>query len=216
MNPFPSPAPDAPSDNVRNTDRLEAFSDGVIAIAITLLVLEVRVPHLDPGQGEADLLRALGDLWPAYVGYLTSFLTIGVLWANHHNIFRFFALTDQRLVVLNMLLLLCIGFIPFPTALLADYIGEPGERTATLVYGAWFTVTALFYNLVWRYATHDRRLIHPDTPQAALDAVNRRFQVGVPIYLVATLVAFFNPALSLVIFLALALFYILPSSSART
>jgi len=153
-------------------------------------------------------------LWPAYFGYLTSFLTIGVMWANHHNIFRFLARTDQRLVVFNTLLLLCIGFIPFPTALLAEYITEPGQRTATLIYGATFTVTALFYYLLWWYPTHDRRLVLLETPQAILDAVNRRFRIGAPIYLAASLFALVRTAFSLVVILALALFYIVPGALA--
>ncbi len=131
-------------DNRRDTERLETFSDGVFAIAITLLVLEIAVPHLEPGGGESDLLRELRHLWPAYFGYLASFLTIGVMWANHHNIFHYLAHTDHRLVIFNTLPLFWIEFNPFPTALLAEYIAEPGERTATLVYGATFTITALF------------------------------------------------------------------------
>ena len=121
--------------SVRPTDRLEAFSAGVIAIAITLLVIEIRPPHTGEGQGSAALLRALGDLWPNYLGDLISFLTIGIMWINHHNIFRFFARTDPWLVALNTLFLLCVGFVPFPTALLAEYLGHPGSRAAALVYG---------------------------------------------------------------------------------
>ena len=131
--------------NGRDTNRLEAFSDGVIAIAITLLVLEIRVPE---AHGAAELWRALRELWPAYLGYLISFLIIGIMWANHHTIFRYINRTDHYLVVINLLLLLCIAFIPFPTALLAEYLGHPEEQVGGIVYSGAFFVTTLVYNLL--------------------------------------------------------------------
>ena len=99
--------------------RIEAFSDGVFAIAITLLVIEIGVPHI---QGEGTTLsHALLEQWPSYLGYAISFLQIGVIWANHHNRFRFIARSDHILLFLNILFLMCVAFIPFPTALLAEY-----------------------------------------------------------------------------------------------
>ncbi len=203
------------ADNSRDTDRLEAFSDAVIAIAITLLIIEIGVPHASEGEHftAGDLLNALLDLWPSYLGYVVSFLTIGIMWINHHNIFRFIGRTDQRLVVLNTLFLLCIAFIPFPTAVLAEYLGEDGERTAVVFYGASFTVTAVFYYLLWSYPTRGRRLVDPAVPQAAIDAVERRFRIGWPIYLAATLIALVSPPVGMAIFAALAIFYVLPTSS---
>ncbi|HET7095346.1 MAG TPA: TMEM175 family protein, partial [Thermomicrobiales bacterium] len=152
--------------NRRETNRLEAFSDGVIAIAITLLVLELRAPEL-PEASPAALWRALGDLWPAYVGYVISFATIGILWANHRTIFEVIDRVDHELVLTNLLLLFCIGVIPFPTSLVADYLGRPAERTAVLVYSGWFLLTALSFNLVWRAAARDGRLLDPNADPVA-------------------------------------------------
>ncbi len=197
----------------RDTSRLEAFSDGVIAIAITLLVLEVRVPDRAGIATTGQLWRHLGDLWPDYLGYLISFGTIGVMWANHHAIFKYIALTNHYLLLLNSLLLLCIGFLPFPTALLADYLGHPGERAAVIVYSGWFLVTALAYNRLWWYASHDRRLIDPNADSRAVEAVTRRFRLGPPSYLLAFLLSFVSTAASLIVRLLLALLYVLPNAA---
>lgn len=196
--------------NARDTTRLEAFSDGVFAIAITLLIIEIRPPHIPDGAGSPELARELLALWPAYLGYLISFLTIGIMWINHHYIFGFIARTDPWLTALNTLFLLCVAFIPFPTALLADYLGHPGQQVAALAYGGWFTVTAIAYNVLWRYPTSRRRLVAPDVPQASLDDVSRRFNFGPPVYLIATLLALISPILSVAVQLVLAIVYLLP------
>ena len=196
--------------NAREPDRLEAFSDGVIAIAITLLIIEVHVPDHANVHSAGDLLDELIGLWPSYLGYLVSFLTIGIMWINHHNIFRFIARTDQKLVVFNTLFLFCVAFIPFPTAVMAEYLGHPGQRTAVVFYGACLTVTAVFFYLLWAYPTRGRRLIDPAVDQRAIDAVERRFRVGWPTYLAGTLVALVAPLVGMFVFLALALFYLLP------
>jgi uncharacterized membrane protein len=201
--------------NTRDTDRLEAFSDGVIAIAITLLIIEIGVPHIEDG-GNRELLEQLLHLWPSYLGYVVSFLTIGIMWINHHLIFRFIARTDQRLIVLNTLFLLCVAFIPFPTAVMAEYLGEPGQRTAVAFYGGAFTVTAVCYYLLWSYPTRGRRLVEADTDQRAIDTIERRFRVGWPIYLAGTLVALVVPLVGMFVFLALALFYVLPYLASAT
>src|SRR5687767_6469693 len=114
---------ETPGQGQRDTDRLEAFSDGVIAIAITLLVLEVRVPHPEPGE---TLWQALGNLWPSYVGYALSFLIIGIIWANHHDIFNHIGSVDRTFVLINTLFLMTVSFIPFPTALLSEYLTHEG------------------------------------------------------------------------------------------
>ena len=195
----------------RDTNRLETFSDGVIAIAITLLIIEIGVPHLEGEEaGNRALFDALLDLWPSYLGYVVSFLTIGIMWINHHNIFRFIARTDQKFLALNLLLLLCIAFLPFPTAVMAEYLGEPGQRTAVVLYGASFTVTAVFYYLLWSYSSRGRRLIDPSVNQRAIDAVERRYRLGAPIYLAGTLVGAIVPLAGMLVFLTLDLFYVLP------
>jgi uncharacterized membrane protein len=116
---------DRSEDGDIDTGRIEAFSDGVFAIAITLLVLEVRVPHLKDAPIGTTLLGALIEQWPSYLGYAMSFLIIGIIWANHHNRFKYIKRSDHILLTLNTFFLMCVSFIPFPTALLAEYIREP-------------------------------------------------------------------------------------------
>ena len=135
----------------RDTDRLEAFTDAIIAIAITLLVLDIKVPSREANDSNQALWHSLGDIWPNYFGYALSFIVLGIMWVNHHQIFQYIARTNHAFLIINVFFLLCVSFLPFPTALVAEYIGHEGNRTATIVYTGWFLVTAIFYNLIWRY-----------------------------------------------------------------
>jgi uncharacterized membrane protein len=193
----------------RETNRLEAFSDGVIAIAITLLVLELQAPHM-PDASPAALWRALGDLWPAYVGYVISFATIGILWANHRTMFEVIDQVDHEMILTNLLLLFCIGVIPFPTSLVADYLGRPAERTAVLLYSGWFLLTALSFNLVWRAAARDGRLLDPNADPVAVQGITHRFRLGLAANAFAFVVAFVSPEASLVVLFLLDLTFVLP------
>ena len=204
-----------PADGERDTLRLEAFSDGVIAIAITLLVLEVHVPTLEESDDGRKLWSELFDLWPSYLGYLISFVTIGILWANHHDIYKYIARVDRNLVLLNTLFLLTVSFLPFPTALLAEYLTHEGERAATIVYSGWFLVVALSYNVLWRYPSNNRHLLESDADPVAVATISRRFNFGAPTYLVAFIAAFIYPPASLVILTLLALLYLLPNTISR-
>src|SRR5712691_10509824 len=133
------------------TSRLEAFSDGVFAIAGTLLVLDLRVPSDDP-----DLSRRLLGLWPAYAAYLVSFLTIGIIWVNHHTLLEHCRRVDRRFLYLNLLLLIAVGIVPFPTALVDQYIlSERGATAALVVYGLGAVLIAIAFTGVSLYATHD-------------------------------------------------------------
>ena len=201
----------ATAGNSRSTDRLEAFSDGVIAIAITLLILEVRVPTETAVEEAGGLGQALLKLWPSYLGYLLSFVIIGIMWANHHEIFRHIARTDHYLVLINLLFLFCIGFVPFPTALMADNLGHDGERTAVIVYAGWFLLTALAYNLLWWYPSHDGRLLAPDADREVVQTITRRFRLGPPSYALAFVLAFLYPPASLAVLFLLAVLYVLPN-----
>jgi uncharacterized membrane protein len=178
----------------------------VFAIAVTLLILDVRVP-----AGHGSLAHGLWQAWPGYVGYLISFVTIGIMWANHHSIFRLIDRSTHGLVVVNLLLLLCVAFLPFPTKVLGEHLQGSGadERTAIIFYSGSFFVTAIFYNALWRVASRDNRLIAPGFEGAAAE-VSRRFNYGPPSYLLATLVALFSAQTSLALDGALALLYILP------
>src|SRR5215216_5013281 len=203
-------SPGAGSD----TTRLEAFSDGVIAIAITLLVLEIRVP--EEAESASALWAGLRDLWPAYLGYLISFATIGIMWANHHTIFRLITRTSHYLILFNLLFLLCLAFIPFPTALLTHTLGHPDERAGIIVYSGAFLVTALAYNLLWSYAASRAPALMPDAPPQAVQSITRRFRLGPPAYAIAFALAFINTTASLLILAAIALTYVLPYSARET
>jgi uncharacterized membrane protein len=186
---------------------METFSDGVFAIAATLLVLEIGV-----GTNSADLGHDLLHLWPSYLAYVTSFVTIGIIWMNHHTCVDTLSRVDRPLLFLNTLLLLTVAFLPFPTRLVADYLQKPGEQSAVYAYAATLVVMACIYNVWWRYASGNRRLIADDVPASRVRAISRAFDPGPPIYLVTLLVAFFSPLASVFLTLAIAAFY-LPSAA---
>jgi uncharacterized membrane protein len=194
------------------TARLETFSDGVFAIAITLLIIEVHVPAREHAETLGhELLR----LWPSYIGYLTSFLTIGVMWINHHYVFELIARIDRTMLLLNTLLLMLVAFVPFPTAVLAQFIETDGARAAAILYGATLTLTAITFFAWWRYASAGRRLIDEWVSQEAIDDITRAYTPGTLLYGGAALVAFVQPWLSAALYLAIAVFYALPLAQWR-
>jgi uncharacterized membrane protein len=190
-----------------DTQRLEAFSDGVFAIAITLLVLEIAVPHVESGS----LALALWDEWPSFFGYTLSFVTIGIMWMNHHSLFKDIERTDHFLLVFNLLLLMSISFVPFSTAVLAEYLQDEDRRTvATLFYGSSFVLTAIFFDALWLYASRDRRLIDRHISDVRVRSRTRRFLPGPAVYAAALPLALITPWLTLGVYVALAVLYLLP------
>jgi uncharacterized membrane protein len=191
-----------------DTTRIEAFSDGVFAIAITLLIIEVGVPHVEGGETLAHALRAL---WPAYFGYALSFVTIGIMWANHHAMFRDIDRTDHTMTMLNLGLLLCIAFMPFPTAVVAEYMEDDrNARAAMLAYGGTLTITAIFFNLMWLYASWKRRLIDEHVSDARVRSRTARYLPGTPLYAIGLLLALVNTWAAITWWSVLAVFYLLP------
>jgi uncharacterized membrane protein len=193
---------------MEGTTRLETFSDGVFAIAATLLVLEIGV---DSSAGH-DLGSTLLHLWPSYLAYVTSFVTIGIIWMNHHTCVETMRRADRTLLFLNLLLLMTVAFLPFPTRLVAEHLQKPGEQAAVYAYAATFVVMAIVYNAWWRYASSGRRLIADGVPQSRLDAITRAFNPGVPIYAVTLAVAALSPLASVFLTFGVAAFY-LPSAA---
>jgi uncharacterized membrane protein len=194
--------------------RLEAFSDGVFAIVITLLILDVKVPP-PGGQG---LGRALAHQWPQYAAYLVSFFVVGIIWLNHHATIQLLARTDHTLQVLNLLLLLPVSVLPWPTAVLADYVREgttADQRIAVLLYGFTSSAMGVAFNVLWRAVLRRPQLWRPGVERAGLAVRNRRFNVGVCVYPVATLLGLLSVPLFLVLMLALALLYLLPTPEVR-
>lgn len=166
------------------------------------------MPHLAGGE---SLARALGDEWPSFFGFGLSFITIGIIWINHHELFKDIERVDQTLLVLNLLILLCIAFIPFSTAVLAENLEDANHRqTATLLYGGTYTVTAVFFVLLWLYASSDRHLLDGHLSDARIRTRTLRYLPGPLIYGVALALALISPWITLGIHVALAALYMLP------
>ena len=141
------------------TSRLETFADGVFAIAATLLILNVDAQI---GAAPADLGAGLVHMWPSYVAYAVSFLTIGIIWVNHHTVMTQVARADRTFLFLTVVFLLCVAFIPFPTRLVAEHVRDQGARAAALTYGITLTATAVMFQAIWLYAALGRRLLRAD------------------------------------------------------
>jgi uncharacterized membrane protein len=189
----------------RDTDRVEAFSDGVFAIAITLLVLELHVADTDSG-----LWRALVGEWPSFAAYLTSFFIIGIMWVNHHSMFGVIVRVDRPLLFLNLLLLLWTSLLPFPTSLVADHLGDGGmdASVAEAVYSANLTLAALAFSLIWMHAVRGGRLIREPLGRREEWRSIGRFSVGTLLYAATIGIAFLSPGAALGIQFALALYYL--------
>lgn len=193
----------------KETSRLEAFSDGVIAIAITLLVLEIKVPtELPEGTG---LWSALGKQWPSYLALVTSFTVILIMWINHHRMFSHIGRVDTMLFLLNGGLLLGITILPFTTALVAEYLQKPDAQVAAIVYNGNFILTAIFFNLLWGYASRKNRFLTAQADPAAVKALTRQYMYGVPAYVLILLVALINFPVSLALSIGMAIFFAFPS-----
>jgi uncharacterized membrane protein len=196
--------------NDEGTGRIEAFSDGVIAIAITLLVLDIKVPHLDESP-TANLAAELLKLWPSYGGYLTSFLVIGIIWINHHQMYKLIQRTDHAFLALNVIFLMVVSFLPFPTALLAEYLREGrDQQVATIVYAGSMLLMALIYNILWRYAAKGFRLINPGTSPTILKDIMQKYNTGSLLYVIAFVLAFISYQVSLGLIVLLALYFLIP------
>ncbi len=189
------------------TGRLEAFSDGVLAIAVTLLVLDIRLPdELEPGH----LRAALRDLGGSYAAYALSFLVIGIMWANHHALFRLIAVVDEGLMFVNVILLGAIGFLPFPTAVLARSLrtgNDADQVSALLLYGVTSVLIAVGYNLVWHYARL-RGLLLPGLDPAVVKGVTRDFVIGIVVYALALVLVFVSVPLTMLTWAGVAVFFL--------
>jgi uncharacterized membrane protein len=186
------------------TSRLETFSDGVFAIAATLLILDVRAQ----GSSVAELLSK----WPSYAAYAISFLTIGIIWVNHHTVLAQIDRADRTFLFLNVAFLMFVAFIPFPTRLAAEHLSTTGARPAAMAYGVTLTSTAICFSAVWFYAALGRRLLRPDADPTVVAGISRSYLPGPFIYLGSTLVALLSPTISFVCYAAVAIFYIVESS----
>jgi uncharacterized membrane protein len=186
------------------TERLETFSDGVFAIAATLLILEV---HRAGGSVSHGLVHA----WPSYVAYAISFLTIGIIWVNHHTVMQQIDRVDRTFLFINVVFLMIVAFSPYPTRVLAETLRD-GSKAAAFAYGLTFTLMAISYGTMWFYAARGRRLIAADADQRVVSGISRSFAPGSIIYGAATLSSLISAYLAVALYGAIALFYVLESS----
>jgi uncharacterized membrane protein len=185
-------------------NRLEAFSDGVLAIAITLLVLEIGVPE----AGEGGLWHGLTEQWPSFATFAVSFFGIGVIWVNHHGVLDHLKRANRTVLFLNLLLLFSVAFIPFPTALLAEHLDAGvDEEVAAAVYMGAMSLMAFSFSALWIYITTHRQELGVDLGDEEIRRRTRLFIAGAPVYLASIGIAFVSPEAVLVINALVAVYY---------
>ena len=184
-------------------NRLEAFSDGVFAVAITLLVLELHVPTGD------HLWQQLKEEWHSFASFFVSFWVIGIIWVNHHGVIDHVKRADRGVLYCNLLVLMTVVFIPFSTALIADHLKSGAdEQTAALVYSSAFLGLAIAFGVLWTYITRHRETLGVELTDEQVRRTTLIFLIGNPFYVVAVIVSFISPAAVLVIIALLALYYL--------
>lgn len=197
-----------PDRTERAPARVVAVSDAVVAIAVTLLVLDIHPP-----QDTRHLLHGLVTLWPSYLSYVITFMLIGQVWTNHHVMFDHIRHVDRLALFLNTVLLMDIAFLPFAAAVLADSFRDgQGERTAIVLHGIAFELAAALFNVIWWHARHDRRLLADTIDSAGVRAISRRFQLALVWIGTGTLLGTLLPVLGVAVFAAFIVYYWLPIS----
>ena len=195
-----------------DTSRTEAFSDGVFAIAITLLVLDIAIP----GSELRDLWRGIAHQWPSYLGYVTSFLTIGGIWLAHHAIFRRLRYADNVVMRVNLLLLMAVSFLPFPTRLMAQAIrNDNAERAAVVFYGISLFVTSALISALWGAVVRDRQLLEPDVSDREVSAITIAATPNAGLYVIATVLAILVPKVAAFGYMVIAAVGVLRAPAAR-
>jgi uncharacterized membrane protein len=191
---------------LKETGRIEAFSDGVFAVAVTLLILTIRVPS----PGNLSLPQQVLNQWPFFLAYLISFLSILVMWANHHGIFNLVVRTDRVLLILNGMLLMLITFFDYPTAVLAAAISEGNyQQFAAMFYTGTLLALTIVYNIFWRYIAGHPRLIDAHVNLGTVEKTSREYRFGPLFYATAFVVAYFIPLAGVLITLLLAIYFAL-------
>ncbi|HCI81452.1 MAG TPA: DUF1211 domain-containing protein [Ktedonobacter sp.] len=192
----------------KETGRIEAFSDGVFAVATTLLVFSLQVPSAsDNVNTSGELVSYLLHHWPSYPAFFISFATILIMWINHHNMFKLIQRSDTLFMFANGFLLLLVTTVPFPTQLVASYLTKPAAGTACAIYAGLFMVINIAYNLLWWSASRQHRLLKSSVSPAVVKFHRHSYMLGFPSYLLALILAFWSPALSIGICSVLWLFW---------
>lgn len=191
------------------TARIEAFSDGVFAISITLLILTIAVPELSQVQlSHGLLLKSLIHLWPKFLSFFISFIVIGIFWMGHIIMFNFIKRSDRILLWLNVLLLLFVSFVPFPAALIGEY---GADKYAAVFYGGVLMILGFIYLVLWLYASHNFRLISSTVDPVIIKKATLIVLIAPITYLIAIIIAFINPVITIIIYIVIPIVYIIPS-----
>lgn len=198
-------------DSELTTNRIEAFSDGVFAIAITLLILEIRLPA-QTGASHVSVAASLLAIWPSYFAYIFSFVTVGIYWVNHHYIFKIYQKTNHVFNLLNVFFLMCISFLPFPTEVLGSHLLDVSEQRTTIAFYVFgLLLPALSWFLMWLYGSSNYRLIDSNLSPRFVRYLTRQYGLSPAIYLVALVVSLIQPLVGLAIAVGLTFLYLLPS-----
>ncbi len=182
------------NDNKLALDRIIFFSDAVFAIAITLLALELRVPEMAMSQVAVEMPQRLAEMTPKFISFLLSFLIIGSYWVAHHRDFQYIKRFDRRLIWINLLLLMLVAFLPFPTAMLGNY---PAQQITVTFYAASLALVGLVKALLWWYASHQRRLIDDQLDAQRITLLTQRGFFAPAIFLFSIVIAMFNPLVAM-------------------
>ena len=196
--------------NHRPTDRLEYFTDAVLAIAATLLATELPKPETETG-----LLNAIAKEWPSYAAFAASFLFICIAWSNHHNMFIYIRQTDQYLLILDILFLMFVTLQSFTTGLLARHVGKADEREAALIYHATLVLMTLFYNCVWWYAIKKGELLEEDTDTRLISLLTKEYAIAPALHLAGLIICLWSVPFSIVPVFLLYVYFALPRLSEK-
>ena len=192
------------------TARVEAFSDGVFSIVITLLAFNLRVPTLD-STGDGSLLVQLVANWPVYLSFFASFGFILVMWLNHHRLFSLISVCDTGLMILNGLLLLGVTVVPFTTQLVAEYINVSQGKEAAAVFFVWFVLIALLFNGLWWYAVRTNNLFDASSNPALVQHIARQYSLGPIMYFSLLIISLINVPIGVIGSLVPMIFFALPN-----
>jgi uncharacterized membrane protein len=193
----------------KETTRVEAFSDGVFAIALTLLILGIRVPDMGDFVTSDKLYKALINLWPSYFAFILSFLAVLIMWINHHGFFKYLRKINTAFLFANGFLLLAVTFINYPTAVLARYFETPAFNIASAFYCGSMVLISVAYNLLWFSSAYKRRLVKDEVSDELIIKIRNAYWFGFFIYIIAFVISFFLPFVGLTICISLWIFWTL-------
>ena len=194
--------------NEKETTRVEAFSDGVFAIAITLLILEIKVPKIDIHMTNSQLFASLLNLWPSYFAFLLSFAAVLIMWINHHGFFKYLKTINSKFLYANGFLLLMVTFIPFPTAVLAEHINSPAANVSAAFYCGAMVLVSVAYNVLWFTTAYKRALVKDEISDALIIKIRNAYWFGFFVYLASFIVSFFYAIAGIVICISFWIFWI--------